>query len=194
MPRTPEENDRIRQLSKKKIRHAAMELFIKKGYYATSIQEIAKQAGISKGLLYNYYKGKEELLSEMVHTRIMEVIEVMEGASAFETPGEQLEHIIKGAIDNIHQNPDVHRFYLHLQTQPLDDKELIKYSKLIIQENARMFEVQCEIFEKLGLKDPRQRSLYFSSVLQGIMLMLSTYPAIFPVEEIKKQMISEFCR
>ena len=61
MPRTPEENERIRQLSKEKIRAAAMKLFINQGYYATSISNVAKKAGISKGLLYNYYKGKEDL-------------------------------------------------------------------------------------------------------------------------------------
>ncbi|MDP9741206.1 UNVERIFIED_ORG: AcrR family transcriptional regulator [Bacillus sp. B2I3] len=193
MPRTPEENDRIRQASKEKIRAAAMELFIKQGYYATSISDIAKQAGISKGLLYNYYKGKEELLSEMVEARIKEVVEVMEEAFTLNTPHEQLEHIINGAIDNIHQKPEVHRFYLHLQTQPESDEELIKYSHLIIEENARQFEFQCKIFESMGETEPRKRSLYFSSVLQGIMLMISTYQQGFPIEEIKNQIISEFC-
>ncbi|MCK6257392.1 TetR/AcrR family transcriptional regulator [Fictibacillus sp. KIGAM418] len=193
MPRTPEENERIRQLSKQKIRAAAMELFTKKGYYATTINEVVKQAGISKGLLYNYYKGKEELLSEMVEHRINEVIEVMEGAAALETPSEQLKHIIEGAIDNIHENPEVHRFYLHLQTQPEADEELIKYSKLLIKENARMFEFQCEMFERMGVREPRNRSLYFSTVLQGIMFMISTYPHKLPVEELKKQIIHEFC-
>lgn len=193
MPRTPEENDRIRQASKEKIRAAAMELFIKQGYYATSISDIAKQAGISKGLLYNYYKGKEELLSEMVEARIKEVVEVMEEAFTLNTPSEQLEHIINGAIDNIHQKPELHRFYLHLQTQPESDEELIKYSHLIIEENARQFEFQCKIFESMGETEPRKRSLYFSSVLQGIMLMISTYQQGFPIEEIKNQIISEFC-
>ncbi|PAL05735.1 TetR/AcrR family transcriptional regulator [Peribacillus simplex] len=193
MPRTPEENDRIRQASKEKIRAAAMELFIKQGYYATSISDIAKQAGISKGLLYNYYKGKEELLSEMVEARIKEVVEVMEEAFTLNTPREQLEHIINGAIDNIHQKPEVHRFYLHLQTQPESDEELIKYSHLIIEENARQFEFQCKIFESMGETEPRKRSLYFSSVLQGIMLMISTYQQGFPIEEIKNQIIREFC-
>ncbi|WP_411740110.1 TetR/AcrR family transcriptional regulator [Peribacillus sp. S4] len=193
MPRTPEENDRIRQASKEKIRAAAMELFIKQGYYATSISDIAKHAGISKGLLYNYYKGKEELLSEMVEARIKEVVEVMEEAFTLNTPREQLEHIINGAIDNIHQKPEVHRFYLHLQTQPESDEELIKYSHLIIEENARQFEFQCKIFESMGETEPRKRSLYFSSVLQGIMLMISTYQQGFPMEEIKNQIISEFC-
>ncbi|MEV5116697.1 TetR/AcrR family transcriptional regulator [Peribacillus frigoritolerans] len=193
MPRTSEENDRIRQASKEKIRAAAMELFIKQGYYATSISDIAKQAGISKGLLYNYYKGKEELLSEMVEARIKEVVEVIKEAFTLNTPREQLEHIINGAIDNIHQKPEVHRFYLHLQTQPESDEELIKYSHLIIEENARQFEFQCKIFESMGETEPRKRSLYFSSVLQGIMLMISTYQQGFPIEEIKNQIISEFC-
>jgi AcrR family transcriptional regulator len=193
MPRTPEENDRIREASKEKIRVAAMELFMKQGYYATSIMDIAKQAGISKGLLYNYYKGKEELLSEMVEARIREVVEVMTEAVVLEAPNEQLKYIVNGAIDNIHKNPEVHRFYLHLQTQPEADEELIKHSHLLIQENARQFELQCKIFERMGEQEPRKRSLYFSSVLQGIMLMISTYPQKFPIEEIKKQIISEFC-
>ncbi|WP_176585995.1 TetR/AcrR family transcriptional regulator [Priestia megaterium] len=193
MPRTPEENDRIRQASKEKIRAAAMELFMTQGYYATSISNIAKQAGISKGLLYNYYKGKEELLSEMVEARIREVVEVMEKAITLDTPGEQLKYIVNGAIDNVYKKPEVHRFYLHLQTQPVDDDDLIKYSKQLTQENARLFEMQCEIFERMEVKESRKRSLYFSSVLQGIMLMISTYPQKFPIEEIKNQIIREFC-
>lgn len=170
-----------------------MELFMKQGYYATSISDIAKKAGISKGLLYNYYKGKEELLAEMVEARIKEVVEVMEEAFTLNTPREQLEHIINGAIDNILKKPEVHRFYLHLQTQPEADGELIKYSHLIIEENARQFEFQCKLFESLGEKEPRKRSLYFSSVLQGIMLMISTYQQGFPVEAIRNQIIREFC-
>ncbi|RAL22006.1 TetR/AcrR family transcriptional regulator [Thermoflavimicrobium daqui] len=193
MPRTPKENERIRQLSKENIRNAALELFIRQGYHATSISDIAEKAGISKGLLYNYFKGKEELLATMVEARVGELIEVMNHAKAIETPADQLKHIIEGAIDNVYQKPEVFRFYLHLQTQPEADHELIKYSRFLIEENARQFEFQCEIFEKLGVKEPRKRSLYFSSTLQGIMLMISTYPQQFPIEEIKKQIVSEFC-
>ena len=193
MPRTPEENERIRQATIEKIRAAAMELFMKQGYYATSISDIAKHARFSKGLLYNYYKGKEELLSEMVKDRIGEVAEVMSEAFSLETPKEQLTSIVNGAIDNIHKNPEVHRFYLHLQTQPEADVDLIKYSRLIIEENARLFELQCKIFERMGESEPRRRSLYFSSVLQGIMLMIATYPQKFPIEELKQQIIREFC-
>lgn len=193
MPRTPQENERIRQLAKQKIRAAAMALFIKKGYHATSISDVAKEADISKGLLYNYYKGKEMLLSEMIEARIQEVADVMEGTSAYQTPSEQIKYIAEGAIDNVCASPEVYRFYLHLQTQPEADEAIIKYSRLLVEENARQFELQCTVFEKLGVKEPRQRSLYFSSTLQGIMLMIATYPQQFPIENIKAQIINEFC-
>lgn len=193
MPRTPQENERIRQLAKEGILKAAMELFITHGYHATSISSIAKHASISKGLLYNYFKGKEELLAAMVDMRIREIAEVMNQAQTMDTPAEQLKYIIEGAIDNVYENPEVFRFYLHLQTQPEADQELIKYSRFLVEENARQFEFQCEIFEKLGTIDARKRSLYFSSTLQGIMLMISTYPQEFPIEEIKEQIVGEFC-
>ncbi|WP_243300113.1 TetR/AcrR family transcriptional regulator [Bacillus litorisediminis] len=193
MPRTPEENERIREIAKEKIRNAAMELFIKKGYHPTSIQEVANHAGISKGLLYNYYEGKEQLLANMVDARIQEVVSVMNEAAFIDDPREQLKVIINGAIDNVNARPEVFRFFLHLQTQPENDEILNKYSQRLIDESARQFEFQCEIFEKLGADEPRKRSLYFSSILQGIMLMISTYPRKFPIEEIKTQMLRDFC-
>ena len=40
----------------------AHQLFIEKGYQATSIQEILDCSGISKGTFYNYFSSKSELL------------------------------------------------------------------------------------------------------------------------------------
>ncbi len=41
---------------------AALELFASHGFAATSVRRIAEEAGVSQGLLYNYFGGKEELL------------------------------------------------------------------------------------------------------------------------------------
>ncbi|MGA9227687.1 MAG: helix-turn-helix domain-containing protein, partial [Mesobacillus sp.] len=40
----------------------AHDLFIEKGYQATSLQEILEYSGISKGTFYNYFSSKNELL------------------------------------------------------------------------------------------------------------------------------------
>ncbi|MFM1654984.1 TetR/AcrR family transcriptional regulator [Brevibacillus sp. B_LB10_24] len=193
MPRTREENERIRQAAKENIRNAAMEIFIERGYHDASIDDIAKRAGVSKGLVYNYYKGKEDLLANMVQHRIDEISEVMQAAADLGSPSEQLKYIVEGALDNVRQRLNEYRFYLHLQTQPEEDKILFKYSQRLNKAMAEQFEVQCRLFAELGVEDARIRSLYFSSTLHGMMLMIATYSDHYPVEEMKKQIIQQFC-
>jgi AcrR family transcriptional regulator len=55
------------------IEDAARELFIKQGFHATAMRDIAKTAGVSLGNLYNYYKTKEEIFESIIY-RYSEVI------------------------------------------------------------------------------------------------------------------------
>lgn len=50
---------------KKQILEAALEVFIAKGYHNVNVSDIARQAGISKGALYIYFKSREELFREL---------------------------------------------------------------------------------------------------------------------------------
>lgn len=194
MPRTPEENDRVRRATTERILKTALSLFCEKGYYSTSIEEIARQAEISKGLLYHYFNSKAEVLGALVDIRINDVLIVMNAAKTEPTPGAQIQHIAEGAIADVQRQPDVFRFYLNLFSQPKLDPVVATYSQKLMDEQARQFEVQTEMFKKLGVKNPRERSLYFSSTLQGIMLMYSTYPKNFPLDAVKAQVIVEFCK
>lgn len=193
MPRTPEANDRIRRATTEQILHTALSLFCEKGYYSTSIEDIARQAEISKGLLYHYFSSKEEVLAALVEIRINDVLIVMNAAKTKSTPAKQIQHIAEGALDDVRRKPEVFRFYLHLFTQPRLDPVVAKYTQQLMDEQARHFKVQTEMFVALGVENPRQRSLYFSSTLQGIMLMYSTYPKSFPLNQVKAQVIAEFC-
>lgn len=193
MPRTPVENDRIRRATTERILKAALSLFCEKGYHSTSIEDVAKQAQISKGLLYHYFKGKEEVLAALVDLRIDDVLVVMNAATTKPTPAAQIRHIIEGALEDVRWQPEVFRFYLNLFTQPKLDPIVAKYSQKLMDEQARQFQVQTTMFEHLGVENPQQRSLYFSSTLQGIMLMYSTYPNSFPLDAVKAQAIAEFC-
>jgi AcrR family transcriptional regulator len=41
---------------------AARQVFLRKGYDAATVEEIAETAGVSKGLIYNYFRSKEDIL------------------------------------------------------------------------------------------------------------------------------------
>ena len=49
---------------------AALEVFAEKGFAAAKLDEIARQAGVSKGTLYLYFKDKEELFRAVVRSAI----------------------------------------------------------------------------------------------------------------------------
>ncbi|MBC7195225.1 MAG: TetR/AcrR family transcriptional regulator [Caldisericia bacterium] len=51
---------------KEKIFEEALKLFLEKGFNETSIEDITKNASISKGSFYTYFKSKEELLENIV--------------------------------------------------------------------------------------------------------------------------------
>ncbi len=72
-PRTPQQYEEIREERKTLIMDVALKLFAKEGYHNTTISHIAKHAGISKGLMYNYFTGKEELLSEIINRSMEEI-------------------------------------------------------------------------------------------------------------------------
>ncbi len=72
-PRTPQQVKEIREEKRSLIMDVALFLFAKNGYHATSISNIAKHAGISKGLMYNYFESKEDLLSSIIEKTVTEI-------------------------------------------------------------------------------------------------------------------------
>ncbi len=54
-----------KQLTKKKIVTAAWKLFYGQGYDDTTVDEIIREAGTSKGTFYHYFDGKDALLSSL---------------------------------------------------------------------------------------------------------------------------------
>src|ERR1035438_3893318 len=62
----PKLKDLVVQRNQTAIEEAALRLFIRQGYFGTSIRDIASEAGISIGNIYNYYPNKEALYVSLV--------------------------------------------------------------------------------------------------------------------------------
>jgi|MTBAKSStandDraft_2_1061841.scaffolds.fasta_scaffold08378_4 AcrR family transcriptional regulator len=52
--------------TRKEILQSALELFSTKGFDGTALSEIAGRAGVTKSLVYHYFKKKDELLQEII--------------------------------------------------------------------------------------------------------------------------------
>jgi AcrR family transcriptional regulator len=59
-------NEERREQSTEQVLASALTLFVTRGYRATSIDDIARAAGLTKGAVYFYFKGKAALLLELL--------------------------------------------------------------------------------------------------------------------------------
>jgi AcrR family transcriptional regulator len=77
----------------------AVEVFIEKGYDATSMDDLGRRLGLSKAAIYHHVSGKEELL-RVALDRALDGLEAVErqvedsGASAVD----RLEHYVRGSV------------------------------------------------------------------------------------------------
>ena len=61
------------------IADAAFETFAEKGYAGTRIDDVARRAGVSKGLTYLYYKTKEDLFKAVIRNVVVRRVDMLIG-------------------------------------------------------------------------------------------------------------------
>jgi len=187
-PRTKQQFSEIRLKSKENIENIALELFALNGYHATSISQIAKKAGISKGLLYNYFESKEKLLDSIitkVYDEIMRIVQVSESLPA----EKQIEMMIIQTIDHLKKNISFWRLYLFLVHQSDIQKKLeILYEKM---RNDYM-EYVVKLFQEMGSKNPAMEAMMLGTMFDGIGLNYVTAPEGYPIDEMSKYLVEVF--
>jgi AcrR family transcriptional regulator len=72
-PRSPQQFREIREEKMTLIMDVALQHFASDGYFRTTIRHIARHAGMSKGLMYNYFESKEALLRAIIHRSVNEI-------------------------------------------------------------------------------------------------------------------------
>lgn len=91
-----------RSVRRQKIIDTAVELFHKKGYRATSLDDLAQELGISKAALYHYVESKEELLFIIYTQALSSIFEETYRIASMGLPAEEkLKMIIRNHLVNI---------------------------------------------------------------------------------------------
>jgi AcrR family transcriptional regulator len=89
------------------IMNASYRLFIEQGYHATSMRQIAREAGMALGSIYNHFPSKEEVYKAILADRhpyhqILPVLLAAEG----DTVEEFVHNAARALIDELGQHPD----------------------------------------------------------------------------------------
>ena len=176
-PRTPEQFEEIRESRRQQIMDAALELFAQKGYASCSIAQLANHTGISKGLMYNYFKSKEALLVAIIEDGISEFLDYFDPDHDGVLTTEELTGFIRKVFSSIRENQQFWTLYINIVIQPRV-KEFLDgepFRNVMDQYGPMLM----AYFKEMGFEDPALEMLTFSALIEGFgVLMVYAYPSV----------------
>ena len=132
----------------------AIDCFAKYGYQATSIDRIAKAAGVTKGALYYHFKDKEDLLFEAVRNRIGQFERrvasdvTAEGSSAPESLHQVAQACLEHATKSNHR-----RFIVTLMVEALGTNDRLSQQFRAMMNRFRQYLIDI-------IKDGQEKGLF----------------------------------
>jgi AcrR family transcriptional regulator len=128
---------------------AAVEVFAERGYHASSIDDIARSAGISKALIYEHFSSKEELHMRLLEENARELLERLTQATAGDQRAEQrLEAGVEAFFRYVEERRGAWRILFQEVTDP-------RMARML----DRIFEQVTGVVAALIAEDPGSRSL-----------------------------------
>jgi len=186
MPKTEDQFKEAREIRKSEIKDTALDLFARFGYHSTSISKIAKEANMSKGLLYNYYDGKQDLLKDIIMTGFKKLTQL--NNNNYETD-EDIVQFIEKTIEEVKASPAYWKLYFSLLLQPSVYESIIKdFTELF----NNFFSKIVGYFQKKGVKNPVAEVLLLTASLDGVCMNYVSDTDFFPIDDIKEIYIERF--
>jgi AcrR family transcriptional regulator len=186
-PPRPKKPSRVEKkaLTRARLIEAAATVFARRGFAAASLDEVAEEAGLTKGAVYSNFESKDELITELLHERLNRQAMAIEASVAPEGSAEE-QAALSGSLfmRGLAEERDAHllaaEFSIHLARNP-ELRE--RFSRNTREMNAWMTRTIEEHADKRGQKlplPPEELALGLSALGQGIALAWLSDPDTIP--------------
>jgi AcrR family transcriptional regulator len=172
---------------REEIFEAALICFNRNGYYQTAIDEIAAQAGISKGGIYHHFSSKKELVIELFRNRVNRYFEYLtEQVRGAADAAQGLNVLVEKSGEIFQEHEPVLRFCLEFvamssREPEFRDEVAAMYRHRVATVSALIQEgIRTGIFKQVD-SEGVARALYFLSM--GFFLSYFTVPLDFDLQQ-----------
>jgi TetR/AcrR family transcriptional regulator, fatty acid metabolism regulator protein len=149
---------------------AAVRVFARKGYHACRVGDIAKEAGVSHGLLYHYFSSKEEVLETVFRETWASMLETTRSIEATGEPArDQLRKVAEVILRTWRRDPDLVRVLVRevtrspkLQREVDEVGHAVDALERIIRRGQEEGELRAEL-------DPRLASLVVYGAIEQLL-------------------------
>lgn len=188
-PRTAKQIKNIRDSRVEEIMSSALEVFAENGYLSSSISKVAQRAGISKGLIYNYFKSKDDLVVKIIVKGLDSLIEDVKINDNGIISEEQFELFVHKSFISMNKNFKFWKLYYNLIMQPpvtdLLSEDIWEYVEPFLNSLIGYY-------KNKGVENPEAEARAFIAMLDGVGLDYISDPESFPIDEVEKIIIKKF--
>ena len=159
------------------ILEAGEKLFAKKGFYPTTMEEVARAAGLAKGTIYLHFDDKRDLFFSIIEKKLDILLEKIEKEMRKdEFPSQRIKLAIGIHLRFLEENRD---FFKIMQALPESLKQEMerKLKGRVIEKQSRYVEILDQLIRK-GIRNQEIKSLdsrKLAVILVGMMHSLTIY-------------------
>ena len=147
-----------------------MRVFARKGYHTCRVGDIAEEAGVAHGLLYHYFRSKEELLETIFRDTWTQMLTAIEAVEEDGVPaGEQLRKVAAIVLRTWKRDPDLVRVLVREVTRSSHLQQRIDEIEAAFAGIERIIARGQEEGEFRSDLDPRMASYVFYGALEEIL-------------------------
>ncbi|TNE70128.1 TetR/AcrR family transcriptional regulator [bacterium] len=188
-PRTKEDFKQIRDEKRKLIIETALRLFALNSFRGTSIDQIAKEAGISKGLIYNYFESKDELLFSIFQFYFDELPELFKTKTVLTNPIDLFKSSIEKLVSDLESNPEHWTLFYILSYQFLMDKGV---KEKFADQDAAIVNTVIEVLRLLNISNYEFEAFRFVALFHGAIISF-LYEPNFPIRTVLMTEVNRYC-
>jgi AcrR family transcriptional regulator len=184
--KAPQEDRSRRQERADRILDAAAELILRWGYKKTTIDDIARQAGVAKGTIYLHWKTREDLFMALLTREDLKLAEDMKQRIASDPEGATLRGFIKQSTTALMKNPLMKALFLN-DTDMLGEFASREYSSGTYPQRIENYKVFLEFLRSHGMVSTdigiREQTYILSAVWIGFLLVDPWMPEEFKLSD-----------
>lgn len=188
-PRKKEDNEAIRERRKAHILEVALNLFARVGYESTTISKISNEAKISKGLLYNYFDSKEDLLKSLI-LDLNKIEEGMMSSVIDDDPQVMLRNIITAFFKTLVEDKDKWKLISALTFQ-VEKFEFIQ--DLASQKMLGYHQLFEDLLTRSEIENAKEEAQMLGAIFDGIAFQYLVIHGEYPLNQMKDYLIKKYC-
>lgn len=187
MPRGQFDRSARKAQTRARLLEAAARVYARRGFAGATLEEVASEAGFTKGAVYAHFGSKENLLLALVEEYLAG--QVAEQLELFDRDRATWERPLAGSdrwMDRLQQNPDRFLLFVELWAHAQRDEALrLRLAEALQELRTTFARFAADSSADAGLQSPPQATEQFANVMLGLgvgfaMLKLTDPQAVPP--------------